>query len=199
MDCVATLAMTTRHASAFPQHECPSDAKNVTLQIKRAQGAPDAPVAPAARMQTRNATGTPKHRHSLRNGFNGLSSCSPRCSGLVGHRHLAHTACRTEARHRQLARLDPSVGGSGPHDLAVRRGCFRRRAKRAEHPRRPSHPASNVRDDRDTSPLGGSGCGETIINFRKTEEKYFWREGWTGQIRLRLLAKSVFSGDRFWF
>jgi hypothetical protein len=33
-----------------------------------------------------------------------------------------------------LARLDPSVGGSGPHDFAVRKNAFVGAPKRAEHP-----------------------------------------------------------------
>jgi hypothetical protein len=59
-------------------HSCPSISQ-------RAQGAPDAPVAPAARMQKKNATGTPKHRHSLRNGFTAYTR-SPRSAGLVSLR-----------------------------------------------------------------------------------------------------------------
>ena len=47
---------------------------------------------------------------------------------------------------RQLHRpVDISVGISGPHDFAVRHGAVRQRAAK-----RPSHPAPNVRDDRDT-------------------------------------------------
>jgi hypothetical protein len=45
--------------------------------------------------------------------------------------------------------LDPSVGGSGPHDFAVRPDVFVRAQARCTS-RRPSHPASHVRDDRDT-------------------------------------------------
>jgi hypothetical protein len=42
-------------------------------------------------------------------------TCSPRCAGLFGHRHLRVTTCK----------LDTSVGMSGPHDFAVR---FQRRS-----------------------------------------------------------------------
>jgi hypothetical protein len=48
-------------------------------------------------------------RHSPRNGFNGCFALSP-VTGLVCHRRLADTS----------ARLDTSVGVSGPHDFAVR-------------------------------------------------------------------------------
>jgi len=40
---------------------------------------------------------------------------SPRCAGLFSHRRPA----------KRPARLDPSVGGSGPHDFAVRPGRVR--------------------------------------------------------------------------
>ena len=59
---------------------------------------------------------------------------SPRCAGLSGHRPLKLLG----------SRVDPSIGGSGPHDLAVRAG----RARLAQ-PSRPPHPAPNVRDDRE--------------------------------------------------
>jgi hypothetical protein len=57
---------------------------------------------------------------------------------------------------------------SGPHGFAVR-AC---RARLAQ-PARPSHPASHVRDDRDT-PLFRSGTGEDIHLICVSEkEKYF--------------------------
>jgi len=81
----------------------------------------------------------PEHRHSLRNGLR-LIARSPRCTGLDSHRRLPNS----------LGKLDPSIGRSGPHAFAVREECFRQRDKRARAPRRPPHPASCVRDDRDT-------------------------------------------------
>jgi len=69
-------------------------------------------------------------RHSLRNGFNGLSSRSPRSAGLDSLRRLVdHSVSGPWGRHRDATRLDPSVGGSGPHDFAVRTG----RARLARH------------------------------------------------------------------
>src|SRR5579864_7485195 len=47
-----------------------------------------------------------------------------------------------------LRRLDASVGASGPHDFAVRL-----RAARLAPPKRPPHPAPNVRDDSRDAPL----------------------------------------------
>src|SRR3977135_2600921 len=48
--------------------------------------------------------------------------------------------------------LDASTGASGPHDFAVRLG----RARQSQ-PSRPSLPAPNVRDDRETPLLAGAG------------------------------------------
>jgi hypothetical protein len=79
-------------------------------------------------------------RHSLRNGFTAYT-CSPRCAGLVSHRHLSFI----------IDKLDTSVGVPGPHDFAVRTVAARLAA-----PTRPSHPASNVRDDRETPLLPGA-------------------------------------------
>ena len=48
--------------------------------------------------------------------------------------------------------VDISVGISGPHDFSGRVGIARLAV-----PPRPSHPASNVRDDRETPLLSGAG------------------------------------------
>jgi hypothetical protein len=78
-------------------------------------------------------------RHSLRNGFNGF------LRDLSGDRAwLSPSLCSS-------AKLDASVEASRPHDFAVRLGAFRQ----ARH-QRPPHPASDVRDDRET-PLSGGG------------------------------------------
>jgi hypothetical protein len=66
--------------------------------------------------------------------------------GLVCHRH--QRSC--------LRRLDAGVEASGPHDFAVRE----KRSRLWRRPR-PPHPASNVRDDRET-PLVGTGPNRNI-------------------------------------
>jgi hypothetical protein len=63
--------------------------------------------------------------------------------GLSCHHHW-----RDAKHHRQL---DASVEASGPRDFAVRFTRFV-----VSRQKRPSHPAPNVRDDRDT-PLVGTG------------------------------------------
>jgi hypothetical protein len=89
------------------------------LESKRAQGMPVQRTHPQPCVQWKKArkqvtTGTPKRRHSLRNGLTAYT-CSPWCTGLFSHH-------RSTIR---LAELDPSVGRSGPHDFAVRAGRAR--------------------------------------------------------------------------
>jgi hypothetical protein len=50
---------------------------------------------------------------------------------------------------RHLAKRSTCIGAPGPHDFAVRRITSRLAQKRSA-PQRPSHPTSNVRDDRET-------------------------------------------------
>jgi len=65
--------------------------------------------------------------------------------------HHRERDCRGNRRQ-----LDTSVGVSGPHDFAVRIDALRRRASL-----RPSHPAPNVRDDREAPLLEEHGTAET--------------------------------------
>jgi hypothetical protein len=83
---------------------------------QRAQGMPDAGRTREPCVQRKvhfahasNNRAAETVRHSPRNGVNAYT-CSPWCAGLVGHHRLPIIA----------GRLDPSVGGSGPHDFAVR-------------------------------------------------------------------------------
>src|SRR6201986_4478584 len=95
------------HTSAFPRHKsAPGDASIAALENQEGAGRPDAPVAPAARMQkimpqVRRDNGTPCAM------VYGLYALSPE-SGLVSLRRLP--VC--------TGRLDPSVGRSGPRDFA---------------------------------------------------------------------------------
>ena len=72
-------------------------------------------------------------------------------TGLVCHRRPQETCKKLASRE-----LDTSVGVSGPHDFAVRAQCH----SSFDKPR-PSHPAPNVRDDRETPLLwvrDSDGC-----------------------------------------
>jgi hypothetical protein len=91
----------------------------------RAPDAPDSRVCNGRVERTRVTGHTGITRHSPRNGLR-IISCSPRCSGLFGHRRLQN----------YFRQLDTSVGVSGPHDFSVR---FKR--SRQKHHPRPPHPA----------------------------------------------------------
>jgi len=87
---------------------------------------------PATKKQAAVTTGQPKHSGIPRAMVLAAASYSPRGAGLVSPRHLPVIT----------GKLDPSVGGSGPYDLAVRA-----RAARLATQVRPPHPALHVRDD----------------------------------------------------
>ena len=86
-------------------------------------------------------------RHSLRDGCTVSFVLFPEIGFLVSV---------VGAMRKHCCRLDASVEASEPHDFAVR---FRR--VRLARQKRPSHPAPNVRDDRDTPLLTGAGCAKT--------------------------------------
>ena len=83
-------------------------------------------------------------RPSLRNGFTAYIVLSPARPGLL--------VTVIPWKRELLRNLTPAIGASGPHDFAVR---ITRRSSKA-HPR-PPLPASNVRDDRETPLLVGTG------------------------------------------
>ena len=120
--------------------------------------------APAALRASEESTQASHHRSaetfrlSLRDGFNGLSRALPRCTGPFSHRRLAN---------HHLARLDPSVGRSGPHALAVR--CNNTRLLKLH---RPSHLASYVRDDA-SAPLVGTRRRDIGTDLSSDKAKYF--------------------------
>jgi len=116
--------------------------KSPSLSSWRAQGKPGAPAHPQPCVQkwkTRKSvtTGSPD-RSGLpcAIGFNG-------CFGLSLVIGLSCHHCRRDCRSNRRQR-DASVEASGPHDFAVRIACTR-----LVHATRPSHPAPNVRDDRE--------------------------------------------------
>src|ERR1700737_1424369 len=92
----------------------------VSLEMTRAQGRPGARCTRGlvCKIVQRNAhehTGSAgASRPSLRNGFTAYNALSP-ATGLFCHRRLAGLT----------ARLDASVGASGPHDFAVRLSAVR--------------------------------------------------------------------------
>src|SRR5882724_12189781 len=109
-------------------------------------------------------------------GFNAYIALSS-VNGLSCHRRLANC----------FAKLDTSVGASGPHDFAVR-AC----AARLAPPPRPPHPAPNVRDDRANAPHVRRDGVDIVLIWGKREAKYFFGRDWTGSIRLKRLEKLAF-------
>jgi hypothetical protein len=60
----------------------------------------------------------------------------------------------------------------------------------------PSHPALNVRDDRDT-PLFRGGTGEMLVLiWGLNKANYFCAQDWTTQISLNRLTKFQFARKR---
>src|SRR5262249_43835421 len=97
-----------------------------------------------------------------------------------------HRACWPPSPRVRRTRLDPSVGGSGPHDFAVRDPRFVLRAPR------PSHPAPNVRDDREP-PLWRKRDGRRIrVIWDSGKANYFRWRGLNGGRELEWLVKLVF-------
>jgi hypothetical protein len=138
MDCfvASLLAMTVeRHDSAFSRHGLSESCSIHYPLITEGAGSADAQRTRGSHAE-KNATGTPEHRHSLRNGLRlirgllgvpGLLASVARKVGVSGRRPTSPTR-----------ELDPSVGGSGQHDFARPRAA---RFVRARRPR-PSLSAS---------------------------------------------------------
>jgi hypothetical protein len=64
---------------------------------------------------------------------------------------------------------------------------------------RPSHPALNVRDDREAPPLASTGHDKKSRQITQMQSRYFSREDWTTQISLKEFAKFDFWRGEFWF
>src|SRR5215475_12659848 len=142
-------------------------------------------AAPAASCAMVESTRVRNYRHrrtcrrSLRNGFR-LISCSPRCPGFSSHRR----------RRKDFRRLDPSVGGSGPHVFAVR-SCHARQS----WPKRPSHPNPTFVTIA-KRPSCESGCVEIKHKFLKNGRRNLDEKDVDQPIGLKGLAKLVFRRRR---
>ena len=123
----------------------PSSAR--TFHPKRGRGerrVPAAPAAPCAKVEsTRVVTAdTPEHPAFPHAMVLTVSFVLSLVTGLDCHHH----PCDAKHHHE----LDASVGASGPHDFAVRTQCHSSALNLRADMQRPSRPAPNVRDDRDT-------------------------------------------------
>ncbi len=109
----------------------------------------------------------PDIRPPLRDGST-VAPWSPRCAGLSGHRCLRSALA--------LCRRGIGIGMPGPHDLAVRLGAVRRHDRSRRSPRRPPHPAPDVRDGRELS-LVWDGMWRDKHKFGKKERRIFLSRG----------------------
>jgi hypothetical protein len=100
-------------------------------------------------------------------------------TGLVCHRRLADDS----------AKLDASVGASGPHDFAVRVSAVRL----WRHPR-PPHPAAYVRDDRETPLCLGRDDFALFLFLPNGKAKNFCRRDWTRNSENSPPGKSAIVG-----
>src|ERR1700688_4508462 len=120
MDCFASLAMTVTHTFTFPRHDTRElcETRPRELRGRRESRVPAAPAAPRAKCRKQASASPQVHRNtrpSLRNGFNGFLRALP------GDRAFLPPS----SRGTNPAKLDASVGASGPHDFAVRISIIR--------------------------------------------------------------------------
>jgi hypothetical protein len=118
-----------RRASAFPRRKShPSLASSAPKE----EGAGNAGCVGRTRSlacnKEKHASKSPQvrrfNRHSLRDGVN-AAPCSPRCPGFLATVASRISACRARRADIAITRLDPSVGGTGPHGFAVRQCAAR--------------------------------------------------------------------------
>ena len=129
-------------------------------------------------------------------------------TGLFCHRRLADFWCiSTRLGGCISAKLDASVGASGPHDFAVReKHLSSARLAIAHGKTRPaiksvpnaaastaSHPASVTIAKR---PSVGQDGGDVELIWVSRERKYFCEQDWTTQITLIRFSKSHWSRNR---
>jgi hypothetical protein len=150
---------------------CPRLAKTSALAKEEGAGKTGCTLHPRSRVQTCTKKRTRAYRFSggirpsLRNGFTAYFALSP-VNGLSCHRRPANI----------FAKLDASVGASGPHDFAVRerlRSSFANSASTASH--------RAFRDVRNALSSGETGRasspdlpdGESKIFFARGLDRFF--------------------------
>jgi hypothetical protein len=97
---------------------------------------------------------------------------------------------------KRLHDLSACIGAPGPRDFAVRTHAARR-ARTAPGDVRPSHPAPNVRDDREPPLLWVRDTPRKPLIWGRRKAQYFFEHDWTTQIALNPLTKSVFTRTSF--
>jgi len=114
---------------------CPSFASSSPFENERAQGTPDAGRTRGSCVQRNCAFHARKQRQGSRDNRRSLRDGLRLIRPLLG---VPGFLAAVASRDHLSAKLDPSVGGSGPYDFAVR---VLRASSVARNPR-PPHPAS---------------------------------------------------------
>src|SRR5216683_7349950 len=120
------------------------------------------------------------NRHSLRNGFNGFLRALPGDRALLPPSFADRSATLAPASGRQDHTTSPSAATS----------FVRAHFARLTLPR-PSHPAPNVRDDREPPLLRERDIDVVSLIWVGGEAKYFCKEDWTGFSRNSPTGKSM--------
>jgi hypothetical protein len=119
-----------------------------TLIENRGRREDRVPFAPMVRVQQKstrqNHRYEPNNRPSLRNGFNGLLRALPGETGLCCHRPCDARSVVTSATMRKRIAREAPASGRQDHTTSPSAICCS-----SHNTPRPSHPASNVRDDRE--------------------------------------------------
>jgi hypothetical protein len=87
----------------------------------------------------------------------------------------------------------PATGAPGRHAFAVRIGAARLATRT-----RPSHPAPNVRDDREAPLCKGAGWTEINHDFQKIKRQLFLRAGLDRPNQVDFARENSLSAQRFW-
>jgi hypothetical protein len=165
------LAITARYDFAFSRRDAPELCVFLRLENQRAQGKPG---ARCTRSRACRVVSTRVSHHRF-TGTPGLP-CAMVLTVYFALSLVTGLSChhRSQETCKQLAsrELDASVGASGPHDFAVR-------AQRHSSfdSRRPSHPAPNVRDDRDTPLLWVRDSDRCKSDLGEKNTRIFLRKG----------------------
>jgi hypothetical protein len=142
--------MTIKYDFSFSRHVCARVLQIAFAQKEEGAGKTGCALHPRSRVQGLHIENAHEHtgsaeaiRPSLRNGFTAYLVLSP-VTGFLA----------TVALQKNSARLDASVGASGPHDFAVRNDCRSSRAESARDNAASTASRPNVSDDGQRPSLG---------------------------------------------
>jgi len=190
-----TIPQIRRRDFTISRREAPELCKNLSPPW-RAWGMPGARCtrSPLCNVESTGveATGTPESPGiPARNGFNGFLRALPGDRALLPPSSADMVLSKPGRADLTSAKLDASVGASGPHDFAVRNNISRPRAvDRSQVPKnppcdpvarktlpRPPHPVPYVRDDRETPLCVGRDAKSSRCDLGGTKTEIFLQMG----------------------